>query len=148
MAAMSRVASPAAFIGICLLGSGFARALSPAEKCEAAKVSISAKYDLCLLKAQVKVVKDPAAEISGDLAACDAKFTGKWDKAETKGAGACPTGGDATTTQAVIASTAHLLVDRFKPIPSAPSAPPPAMGSVREERHGRRAGRLASGVGP
>jgi Protein of unknown function (DUF1566) len=78
-------------------------AATPAAKCEAAKLKIAAKYSLCRLKVQAKGVKiGPGAETSGDLAKCDATFTDKWAKAESKGGSSCPTSGDAGRVRSVI----------------------------------------------
>ncbi len=78
-------------------------AATPAAKCEAAKLKIAGKYGLCRLKVQAKGVKiGPGAETSGDLAKCDATFTDKWAKAESKGGSSCPTSGDAGRVQSVV----------------------------------------------
>ncbi len=62
-------------------------AISPATKCQTAKLTEIGKYGLCLFKAEARSVKtsnDPTT------VACYLKLAKKWAKAEEKAAGECP----------------------------------------------------------
>ncbi|OGL68152.1 hypothetical protein A3D60_04075 [Candidatus Uhrbacteria bacterium RIFCSPHIGHO2_02_FULL_47_29] len=89
----------AGITGLVLTWSGPAAAVSPAVKCEAAKLKIAGKYGFCRLKAEAK-----AAQTSDtpDYSKCDAKYADKWGVAETKGDGQCPTNGDESAVQTFI----------------------------------------------
>ena len=83
--------------------AGRAEALSPAQKCQAAKLKITGKYAFCRLKADAKAVKtgQPA-----DYTKCDGKFTSKFGDAEAQAGGMCPTQGDVSGVESqVIADT-------------------------------------------
>jgi hypothetical protein len=82
-----------------LLAAGSAHAVDPAADCKADKIRRAGLYDLCLLKAHAKALKKGSAL---DVSRCDAQFGAGWAKAEAKGAGACPTNGDATTMAAQV----------------------------------------------
>ena len=71
-------------------------AATPAEKCEAAKLSAAGKYGACRLGAEKKAV---LKAIAPDYTKCDAKYTTAWGKAETKYGGACPSSGDQAAIQ-------------------------------------------------
>jgi hypothetical protein len=80
--------------------AGTAAALSPADKCEAAKNKVAGKYAFCRQKAEAKAIKtgDPV-----DYSTCDEKYSDKWTQAEaTAGMGVCPTEGDETAMQSFI----------------------------------------------
>jgi len=65
-----------------------AQALTQSQRCESGKLTQSAKYGLCRLKAESKGVKKG---LPADFTKCEGKFTLKFNKAETKaGAGVCP----------------------------------------------------------
>jgi hypothetical protein len=85
--------------GATLLWVGAAAGLSPADKCEAAKLKRAGLYSACRLKAEAKAVKtgDPL-----DHSKCDSKFGEKWTEAETKASGMCPTSGDLAAMQTQI----------------------------------------------
>lgn len=87
----------AVLMGLAIVWPDPAAAVSPADKCEAAKLKIAGKYNFCRLKAEAKAIKtgDPV-----DYTTCDVKFSEKWDDTETKaGAGVCPTEGDLADIQ-------------------------------------------------
>ena len=73
--------------------------VTPAEKCEAAKLSAAGKYGACRLGAEKKAV---LAGTAADYTKCDTKYMAAWDKAETKYGGACPTSGDQGPVQTAI----------------------------------------------
>jgi hypothetical protein len=77
---------PCASLAIALTGSAMA-ATSDADKCEATKNKAAGSYYSCLEKAVATGITKGA---SPDYSKCDDKFTSSWDKAETKGEGACP----------------------------------------------------------
>lgn len=83
-----------------------ARALSAADKCEAAKNKIAGKYLYCREKAEAKSIKTGTAP---DYTKCDAAFSLKWANAEAQAGGSCPTTGDQTPVQSCITTDALLL---------------------------------------
>lgn len=89
-------------IALCVLAVAQARALTDAEKCEAAKNKIAGKYAFCRQKAEAKAIKTGSTP---DYSKCDSKYATKWLNADTSGGGMCPTSGDQTTMQSCI--TAH-----------------------------------------
>jgi hypothetical protein len=68
-----------------------AAALTPAERCQSAKLKVAGKYGFCRLKAESQAVKTGDAP---DYSKCDGKFADKWSLAETAASGACATSGD------------------------------------------------------
>lgn len=66
-------------ISLCLIGA--AHALSPEDKCEAAKNKISGKYVFCRAKANAKAIKK--GEVA-DFSKCDANLASAWAKAGQK----------------------------------------------------------------
>ncbi len=77
--------------------SGAAQAApTPAQKCEAAKLSAAGKYAACRLAAEKKAV---LKAIPPDYTKCDDKYTTAWGKAETKYTSACPSSGDQSKVQ-------------------------------------------------
>ncbi|HSP95621.1 MAG TPA: DUF1566 domain-containing protein [Candidatus Dormibacteraeota bacterium] len=89
----------AVVVGAMLL-AGSAAAVTPAEKCEAAKIKLAGKYNLCRLKAEAKAIKngDPL-----DFVKCDDKYSLKWQLAENQaGIGVCPSEGDEAAIQGFI----------------------------------------------
>ena len=78
-----------------------ASALDPDIKCEADKIKTAGKYTGCLAGTYSKAVKkgEPQTE---KLAKCDSKYGEKWQKAEDKAEGACPTEGDEAAIQAKV----------------------------------------------
>jgi hypothetical protein len=76
---------------VCVLASTSALALDPGPKCESSKLSTSAKYAQCRLKAESKAVKKATM---ADYSKCNLdKFT----KAEAAGGMDCPTTADQAT---------------------------------------------------
>jgi hypothetical protein len=89
-----------------VLASGTqARAISDADKCEAAKNKIAGKYAFCREKAEAKAIKTGG---SPDYTKCDAKFSQKWMDAETNGGGMCPTSGDQAAMQSCVTGATNL----------------------------------------
>jgi hypothetical protein len=77
-----------AIAALILLGAGSASAgLEPGPKCHASKAKVAGAYYACRQKADATAV---AKNTGPDYTKCVAKFTEKWLKAETDGAGACP----------------------------------------------------------
>ncbi len=64
-----------------LLSAGSSAALSPEDKCEAAKNKIAGKYAFCRQKAESKAIKKGT---SADFTKCDTKLGEKWAKEEAK----------------------------------------------------------------
>ncbi|MBX3027357.1 DUF1566 domain-containing protein [bacterium] len=85
---------------ILLLWGGAAAAASPQDKCEAAKVATAGKYGFCRLKAEAKAIKTGSAL---DVSKCDDGYAAKWNQTEAKSGGACPTSGDLSQIQSLIA---------------------------------------------
>lgn len=81
-----------------------ARALSDADKCEAAKNKIAGKYAFCREKAEAKAIRKGGAP---DYTKCDAKFSQKWADAEAQGGGMCPTTGDQAAMQSCITTATN-----------------------------------------
>ena len=86
-------------VAIILLLTGTALPETDAERCEAAKLKIAAKYSLCRLKEESNAVKRGMTPIPGK---CDFKYTSKWAHAEFQAGGQCPTTGDEATVQSFI----------------------------------------------
>ena len=78
-----------------------------AQKCEAAKLKISGKYNFCRLKAEAKAVKtgNPV-----DYSKCDTNFSEKWGTAESTAGGMCPSTGDASSLQTRITGDANDII--------------------------------------
>src|SRR6516162_7143437 len=66
---------------------------APPGKCEFSKLKSAARYSRCLLEASARTLKRDSAN-SGS---CDARLSGRWQRAEGKGTGQCP----ATDDQAI-----------------------------------------------
>ncbi|MFN2427771.1 MAG: hypothetical protein ABR587_15145, partial [Candidatus Binatia bacterium] len=79
---------------------------TPAQKCESAKLREAGKYGTCRLTVMSKSVSsgNPA-----DFSKCDMKFGEKWQKAEDKGQGACPTEGDSASLGGTIGDHTTLV---------------------------------------
>ena len=76
-----------------------AHAIDAAVKCEAAKLKTAGKYGACRLSAESKAAK---RGLPADFTKCPVSFAVRWDKTETKGAGACPTNADEAAIEAEI----------------------------------------------
>lgn len=83
-----------------------ADALSPADKCESAKLKEAGKFSFCRMKAEAKAVKtgQPA-----DYSKCDERFTFKWPLIETKAGSSCPSDGDESAIQAFLTQQADTV---------------------------------------
>ncbi len=106
-------------VSIILIGLGLVLGLStnvqavdPDIKCRAAKVKEAAKYSACRLKAESKAIKK--GEVP-DFSKCDSKFSEKWQKAESKAGGECPTENDEAAIQAQVQQCADDLVAALDP---------------------------------
>ncbi len=93
-------------VSIILIGLGLMLGLptnvqagDKAVKCGADKVRETAKYSACLLQAESRAIRKGLVP---DFSKCDSKFSQKWQKAETKAGGACPTNGDEAVIQAQV----------------------------------------------
>jgi hypothetical protein len=84
-------------VGILLAAS--AGAVTPADKCESAKLKTAGKYGFCRLLAESKATKTASAP---DYSKCDAKYGAKWTAIESKGGGQCPSNGDQTAIQSFV----------------------------------------------
>ena len=74
------------------------------QKCEAAKNVASGKYSVCLQKAQrLLVLTGDAVKYVDAVAACDRRYSRKWQAAEARWHGACPTVGDEAALKSFIA---------------------------------------------
>ena len=104
-----------------LLAATAAVALSPAVKCESAKLKEAGKYGFCRLKAEAKAVKtgDPP-----DYSKCDEKLTTKWPAIESAGGGMCPSNGDQAGMQTFIAQHTDYVAAALNggPLPDCPVA--------------------------
>ncbi len=89
-----------------LQAPGRAVTLTPAQKCEAAKLLSAATYGKCRLKADRKSVVTGAPV---DYTNCDANFLRAYTRIETNAAGACPTTGDAAAVQTRISGDTAAL---------------------------------------
>jgi hypothetical protein len=94
-------------VTLTLLGVRTAHALTDAEKCEAGKNKVAGKYAACRQKAVSTAIKKGL--MAPDYSKCDAKFTDKWGKVETDGAGMCPTNGDVAAAQGFITTHADAV---------------------------------------
>jgi hypothetical protein len=102
------------FLGVLLI-AGPAWSVDPGPKCEAAKLKEAGKYHYCRMKAESKAAKKSEAP---DYGKCVAKFSDKWDKAESKGGGMCPTSGDEAEINAEITSQTDLVAFRLSGNPA------------------------------
>jgi hypothetical protein len=80
-----------------------ALAVSPADKCEAAKLKTAGKLQLCQAKALARAI---SRGTSADTARCDGHFAADWQTAETAAGGACPSSGDRAAVQAFVTQQA------------------------------------------
>src|SRR5262245_23598548 len=87
-----------------------ALAVSPAQKCEAAKLKIAGKYGFCRLKAEAKAIKtgEPV-----DYSKCDSVFAPKWQSAEASVGGACSTTGDQVPLQGHLTADANIVAAKL-----------------------------------
>ncbi len=124
----NRIGIVIGLIAAALLWAGTAVALDPDEKCQALKNKEAGKLASCLQKAEMKLVKTdgtcsvtkvvrcyrdddcPESETcerdftkyNEAVLKCTDKFAEKWQKAEDKAAGACPTTEDEAAVQTIV----------------------------------------------
>jgi len=103
---MGRIAR--GMIGLAVIGwwSLPALAVTPADKCLGDKLKRAGLFDLCRLKASARALKDglPPAHDT-----CDAKLIDKWQAAEARAGGQCPTNGDLGSVRAFIVEHSDAL---------------------------------------
>lgn len=90
-------------LGAVVLWASWAGAVTPADKCEAAKNKIAGKYYFCRAKAEAKALTTSTAP---DYSKCTAKFDDKWNTAETIGGGMCPDNQSTASMNAYVATQA------------------------------------------
>ncbi|MDX2169461.1 MAG: DUF1566 domain-containing protein [Deltaproteobacteria bacterium] len=76
-----------------------APAVSPADKCQAAKLATAGKLQLCQAKARARAVARGGA---ADASRCIGHFADKWQAAELAANGACRSAGDAVAVAAFV----------------------------------------------
>lgn len=96
-------------IGVLFQSSHAIAAGDPALTCEASKLSLTAKYGSCRLKAQSKAVKDGT---SPNFSRCSLD---KFADAEVKSGGSCPTTGDAAPIANFVDSCTLAVADAVAP---------------------------------
>jgi hypothetical protein len=96
-------------VGLTGLSTGV-RAVDADSKCYADKLKEAAKYSACRLKAESKAIKKGEAP---DYSKCDTKFSEKWQKAESRAGGACPTLGDEGPIKDQVATDSDTIVVRL-----------------------------------
>ena len=104
---MARISVAGACITLCtvLLTASVAHPVTPADKCEAAKLKIAGKYDLCRLLAEAKAAKTGGMP---DFSNCDSAYSAQWGQAEMKAGGMCPSNGDGAMLQAFLSQGMRL----------------------------------------
>jgi hypothetical protein len=117
---------------VVLLGIGSARALSPADKCEASELKISGKYGFCRLKAESKAVKTGG---SPDFSKCDMTFADKFGKADTDGMGQCPSSTGQENIEAFITQCNHDIATALAG-GSLPNCQPPPLKTGQTTAYG------------
>ena len=88
-----------ALLAATLVIASEASGLTPAERCESAKLKEAGKYGFCRLKAEARAVKTGGAP---DYSKCDATYASKWPAIESAGGGMCPSNGDQAALAAFI----------------------------------------------
>lgn len=118
-----------AILAAVLLTAGAASAVSPADKCESAKLKEAGKYGFCRLKAAAKAVKAGGLP---DYSKCEAKLASKWPAIESAGGGMCPSNGDQAAVQAFVVQHAADLAAALDggTLPSCPPAPLCGNGAI------------------
>src|SRR5262245_50375867 len=97
-----------AVLGWALLHGTVAVAISPADKCVAAKLKVAGKYTFCRLKTDAKTIKTGAR---ADYTACDSAFALKWARAEASGS--CPTAADKVNIQNQLLADATVIFQKI-----------------------------------
>lgn len=80
-----------------------ATAATLAERCVIDKLKEAGKYDLCRLKSTAKAIQRGAP---ADYARCDSLFVSRWQRAEDRSSGQCPSIGDQPAARAFLAQHA------------------------------------------
>lgn len=126
---MKRVMRVGGAVTVGLLLAANAWAITPGDKCEAAKLKTAGKYSFCRLKAEAKAVKTGDAP---DYSKCDEKLTSKWGPLETAAGGMCPSNGDESAMQAFISQHADDVAAALDggPLPDCPAALACGNGSI------------------
>jgi outer membrane protein assembly factor BamB/lysophospholipase L1-like esterase len=142
---MKRIAIAAALAasGMLFVGSS-AWALGAAEKCEANKLEAAGSYLSCRLNAYAKVAKIGGA--TPDFRKCDLKFSTRWKRAETKGAGQCLSNGDQGPIQTVLLQCAAGVATALAGGPLPICSGIQATGPVGVDTSFRRSVRAARGT--
>lgn len=81
-------------------------ALTESDKCATQKMKVAGKYVSCRMNEEAKAIKKGTAP---DFSKCNTKFADKWDKIESKAAGACPTEGDLEDVANIAIADAGLM---------------------------------------
>ena len=95
-----------------------------AGRCTGSKLKASATYSRCLLKLQARAATREQAVDTDKIAACDAKLSAAWQKAEDRGGSECPTLGDDDTVRDLFTCTSDNLSAALagsQPMPSCSS---------------------------
>src|SRR5262249_10551259 len=86
------------------LGVTAAWAATPAQKCRAGKNTAAGKYAKCRHDAEARFTLEPdQTRLTADFARCAAQLEKKWTKLEQQGGAACPSRGDRTAMQEMVA---------------------------------------------
>jgi hypothetical protein len=94
--------------GVVALGTVAALAAEPAVTCKTSKMIRAGTYELCVLKATARALKEGAT--APDLSRCTAKFDSAWASIEARTGSLCPTSGDAAAIAAQVRSDASAIV--------------------------------------
>src|SRR5262245_42345004 len=73
----------------------------PADKCEIGELRASGRYGSCRLNVGARAASGGRSPAFGK---CDARFADRWERAENKGDGQCPSSGDQAAIQGFLAS--------------------------------------------
>src|SRR5262249_48010807 len=88
-----------------------------AQRCESSKNDTVGKYVLCRHKAAKKLVlTSDATKYAADITKCDARYSSKWQLAETKATaagGACPSTGDLSTIKKLLRDPSLVVRQRL-----------------------------------
>jgi hypothetical protein len=94
--------------GVLMAGTAALGQPTTADKCAASKNQAAGKYGFCRQKAEKKLqLSGDATAYAAALDTCDQKYATKWQEAETRFLGSCPTVGDTTAVQSFV--TQHSL---------------------------------------
>lgn len=85
-----------------------AGAVTPADKCEAAKNLLAGSYANCRHRALARAIRKGETP---DFGRCAGKFADKWARTESVAGGACPSAGDAGAVDALVTTTVTTIAD-------------------------------------